>query len=434
MRPRSLLPCLLIPLLLPAATAQLPLAEVVRIARDRAERSRPTQEKALEPFWADLSLDYRNNAQFLDARIAEVATLGDSVVPLLLERLQPTQGGDVARHLAANCRRVLERLDPSSFLDALAELASGNNDVGRGEAIRLLGLVPLPQSTALLADLLDRVTGDDRRQVVRSLRLQRAASAAGKVVTMLGSNDRVVREDVLAYLIAARPPQVADTVLQAMAVERDPKLLPSYVEYFAVAVREHDAAARALLPLADPERLDWQDRKRLVQALATVAPREHEPTLRKLHELLDSGETSALGVEAAVTLKALGDRQGVTKLKRLLDEQLRKPQRKREAGLYQQRANLNFAIEEYGDAFADYESMREFSDGMTMTRLAFVGLMRCEARRKKVPNLLKLMKASGMLVAEIEAIGYEDPVFHETLQQERVRSFLTGLAKEQAPK
>lgn len=430
---RSLI--LLLPLALAEVTlAQIPLAEVAKLARARAERSRPAQQKALEPFWADLALDYSINAQILDTRIGEVAALGDSVVPLLLEKLQPSQGGESARHLAGNCRRVLERLDPGSFLDALVELANGNNDVGRTEAIRLLGVAQVPQATTLLIDLLDRTHGEDKRLVVRSLRQQKAAQAAPKVVTMLASNDRKVREDVLNYLIAARPPQVADTVVQALANEKDNKLLPSYVEYFAAAVKANDAVARAMLPLLDRDRLDYLDTRRLLQVLATVAPSGHEPTIRRLHEILDGDDTSSLAVQAAVTMRSLGDKQGVTKLKRTLDEQLRKPKRRTEAALFEQRANLLFAIEEYGDAIADYEKTLEFQDGMAMARRAFIGQMKCEARRKKYQNLTKLMKQSGLTVSEIEAIGHDDPVFQETLQKDNVRTFLTALAKEQAPK
>jgi len=416
------------------AAAQVPLAEVAKLARERAERSRPAQQAALEPFWGDLQLDYRINQQHIDQKVAEVAALGDSVVPLLLEKLQPAQGGEAARHLASNCRRVLEKLDPAGFVDALVELVNGSNDVGRNEAIRLLGVAQAPQATAVLVDQLDRTTGEDKRLVVRSLRLQKAASAAPKIVTMLASSDRQVREDVLAFLIAARAGQVVDTVIQALATEKDNKLLPWYVQYFAAAVKAHDAAARALLPLLDRDRLDYVETRQLAQALATIAPPDHEPTVRRLHQIIDDGETSSLAVTAAVSLRALGDRQGVTKLKRSLDEQLRKPSRRRESSLYELRANLLFAIEEYGDALADYEKALEFQDGMAMARRAYAGQMRCEARRKKIPNLTKLMKQSGFLVAEIEAIGNDDPVFAETLHQERVRQFLRDLAKEQQPK
>lgn len=426
---RRLLPWLVTSLL----PAQIALADLPKVARERAERARPLQEKALEPFWSDLSFDYRNNQQFLDKRIAQAAALGDSVVPLLLEKLQPAQGGEAARQLAGNCRRVLEQLDPTSFTDALVELVNGKSETGREEAIRLLGHANSPQAVQVLIDLVERTTGEDRRLVLRSLRLLKAPAAGPKVVVLLGSNDRQIREDVLNYLIAARPADVVDTVVQALSTEKDNRLLPSYVEYFANSVHEHDGAARALLLLIG-ERLDWQDTRRLVQALSTVAPRDHEPTCRRLHELLESGETSALAVQAAVTLRSLGDRQGVTKLKRTLDDQLRKPKRKTEAVLYEQRANLAFAIEEYGDALLDYEKILEFSDGLAMTRRAYLGLIRCEAHRKKWQNLTKLMKSSLMTVAELEAMSQDDPAMQEALAHEKVRTFLQALAKEQAPK
>jgi len=414
--------------------AQVTLAGIAKVARERAERSRPAQTKALEPFLADLSLSYRENQEFLDRRIAEVAAIGDALVPLLLERLQPVSAGDSGRHLAANCRRVLERLDPSSFVEALGELTSGTNEVGRIEAIMLLGHASTPQAIQLLTDLIGRTTGEEFRLTLRSLRLQKAASAAPKVVSALGSADRALREDVLAYLVAARPPQVVDTVIQAIGTEKDPRLLPQYVEYFAVTVREHEAATRALLPLLEADRLDWQDRKRLVQVLATVAPKEHDATCRRMHEMIETGETSALTVQAAVSLRALGDKQGVTKLQRILGEQLRKPSRRKEAALYEQRANLAFLIEEYGDAVADYEKMLEFSEGTAMSRRAYIGLVKSEIHRKKPPNAMKRMKDSQMSVAEIEDLGTDDPAVAEALQQEKMKAFLQQLAKEQAPK
>lgn len=416
-------------LLAGSVAAQLPLAEVAKLARQRAERSRPAQQAALEPFLKDLTYDYDKNRTFLDPKIKEVAELGDNVVPLLLEKLQPSQASADVRNLAANCRRVLERLDPGSFVDALAELANGSNDIGRTEAIHLLGTAPTPQAVALLCDLLDRTSGEDLRLVVRSLRLLKAPAAATKVVTMLGSNDRQMREAVLAYLIAARPPQVVDTVLQALAAERDPQLLPSYIEYFAVAVREHEGATRALLPLFADERLLWQDKKRLVQALATVAPKEHDGTRALLHAIIDSGDTTALAVDAAISLRTLGDNRGVTKLKNSINEQIRK--NKRIAALYEQRANLAMATEEFGEAVTNFESMLQVADGTQMMRRAWTGIMRCEARRKRVTPLTRVMKDSTFTVDEIEAIGAWDPVFHETLQQEKVRQFLQQLAKDQ---
>jgi hypothetical protein len=428
---RSCLPLLLAG----AAAAQMPLAEVAKLARDRAERSRPAQLKALEPYWPDLALNYDDSRDVLNARIAEVAGLGDSVVPVLLEKLTPTNGsGEGGRQLAANCRRVLERLDPASFVDALAELANGPSPTARTEAIRLLGAAQNGQAAALLVDLLDATTGDDRRTVLRALRQHRSPVGAAKAAPLLGANERAMREDVLGYLTAARAGAVAGVVAEALAAERDPKLLPLYVEYFAAATKANDAAARALLPLLDRDRLDWQDTRRLVQALATIAPAGHEPTTKRLGALLDDGEPSSVSVQAAVTMRALGDKQGVTKVRKAIDEQMRKGRRRQEGSLYEHRANLSFATEDYAEAFADFEKVLEFQDGLAMTRRAYVGMLRCDAHRKRTANLLKLMRASGMTVAEIEAIGADDPDFAEALKQDRVRKELQALAKEQAPK
>jgi tetratricopeptide (TPR) repeat protein len=415
------------------AMAQVPLAEVGKIARARAARSLPAQQKALEPYWADLALNYQINQQVLDAKIKEVVALGDGLVPLLLEKLQPAQGGETARHLAANCARVLDKLDPASFVDALVELANGTNDIGRAEAIRLLGVANTPQAVAQLSDMLDRSTGEERRQVIRALTAQRAPGAAPKIVVMLASNDQKVREDVLAYLVAAKPPQVADTVLQALPNEKVTRLLAQYVEYFGGAVKGNDAVARALLPLLERDKLYAADAKRLLQLLATIAPADHEPTVRRLHEMLDGGEVTSLTVQAAVTMRALGDKQGVTKLKRTIDSALRRS--RNDAALYEQRANLAFAIEDYDEAMLDYTKARDLQDGSAMLKRAYVGMMRSEARRKKASTqLTKLMKESGMLVAEIKGIGDEDPQFEEVLQQDKVRAFLATLAKEQEPK
>jgi hypothetical protein len=151
-------------------------------------------------------------------------------------------------------------------------------------------------------------------------------------------------------------------------------------------------------------------------------------------EIVDSGEPSMIAVHAALTLRALGDRQGVTKVNRALTDQLRKPQRRRDSALYELRANMAFAIEEYGDAADDYEKIIEFNDGPAMVHRAYVGLIRCEAHRRKLSNLTKAMKNSGLPVAEIEALGEDDPVVRDALQHDKVRSFLRALAKEQEPK
>jgi len=422
-------------LLCPMLPAQVGLDEAIEIARNRAERARPAQVKALEPFLADLSLDYRKNRQFLDARIAEAADLGDSVVPLLLEKLEPAQNSQSARQLAGNCRRVLERLDPASFVDALADLLQNpsRSETAHLEAIRLLGHAKTAQAERLLTDLVRHSHGTEQMLVIEALKRHGSSAAAPEVIGLLGSADSGLREEVLDYLIAAKAGQVADTVVQALTVEKDERLLPNYIAYFAIAVTEHDEAAKALLALLG-ERLDWQDTRQVVRALATVAPKNHDATTRRLHELLDAEETSALAVQTAVTLRRIGDQKGVTRLKRRLDEQLRRPQRKREASLYEQRASLLFAIDEFADASDDYEKIIEYSRSTAMTRRAYIGLARCEAYRRRTGALIRTLRNSGMTPAEIKALASGDKRLRECLDSDKGRSFLRALTREQAPK
>ena len=52
-----------------ALTAQVSLKDLPEVARQRAERLRPIQLAALQPFWADFALEYRNNQEVLDEAI-----------------------------------------------------------------------------------------------------------------------------------------------------------------------------------------------------------------------------------------------------------------------------------------------------------------------------------------------------------------------------
>lgn len=417
-------------LLVAAATAQTPIAEAAKIAHQRAERAQQ-RPRLLEPFLADLSAEYEANKVSLQPRIAAVVALGPDVVPELLERLQPAQQNDANRHLAANCRLALQQFDLSDHFGCLVDFAAGGNDTARNEAIRLLGHVGVPAAAPLLTELLDHTQGESRRLVLGALGEQRAAAAAPKVATMLASADRNLRGDALACLTAIGSEAVVETVRAALLAEKENKLLPSYVEFFAATTRENAAVTRDLLPLLSRDRTNWRDTKRLVEVLATIAPRDHEPTIRNLTEIITSGEINHLGLQAAITLQALGDRNGLPRLRRAVDEQLRKPARRTEAALYELRGQIGFATEDYTEALADFErALTMAGDTASMARQAHIGMMRCEARKKRIVNLTKLMKSSGMTVAEIEAIGESDAVFHETLQQDKVRAFLAKLATE----
>ncbi|MFN7589483.1 MAG: HEAT repeat domain-containing protein [Planctomycetota bacterium] len=409
-------------------SAQVTVAELGKLARDRAARH--TEGKLLEPFVADLSVEYDANKATLETRFEAIVALGEAVVPELLAHLVPAQNSDAARQLASNCGRLLARFELEEHFGALVELALGQSETARGESIRLLGAVEAPAATTLLLDLLDQPKAETRRLVLDALGRRRAAGAAPKVAAMLASADRSVRLEALGCLAEIGSSAVLEPVRTAYANEKDNKLLPAYIEYFAAAVREHDQVARELLPLLSRERIDWRDTKRLIEALATIAPRDHEPTIRNLGDIIQKGELNELGLQAALTIQALGDKQGITRLRRALDEQLKKPSRRGEAALYELRGQLGIASEDYNEAYTDFvHAAEKAGETATMVQKAVAGMMRCEARRKKVQSLIKLIRESGLSVADIEAIGNYDAVFRDTLQQDKVKAALQALAK-----
>ena len=425
---------LLLPLLATVVATTLPaqvsLHDLPALARSRAERLRPAQEKALEPFWSDLSLEYRDNAPYLDQRIAQVAAIGDSAVPMLLEKLQPGAGNDKARSLAANSRRVLEKLDPASFLDALVELARSNNEVARVESIQLLGRSSSARAVPVLMALLDQANPGENLLILQALTRLHDPAHAERIVRMLGSGDRTVRGAVLDYLVAAAPVAVLSTVLQALPNEKERNVLPKYIQYFATVAREQEAVARALLPLLDREKLDYRDLLVLVEKLATLAPKDHEPTQRKLLEWIDGGETGSLALAAATTLRTLGDRSGMKKLLSTINEQLKRPQRRQDPQLFEDRANLHAANADWKDASDDFEKVLEFSQSALLQRRIRGQLIRSEAHRSRWDRMLKHLKDSGLTLAEIEVLAQEDPAVQEGLERPSIRSWMQTLQRE----
>jgi len=122
----------------------------------------------------------------------------------------------------------------------------------------------------------------------------------------------------------------------------------------------------------------------------------------------------------------------VTRLKRTLDDKLRR--RKREATLYEQRARLLFAIDEFADAADDYEKIIDYAEGAAMTRRAYTGLLKSEARRRKIQNVVKHMRGSGMSPEEFDRLAAQDEPFREAMQHDRVQTFLRQLRRSRAPK
>lgn len=383
----------------------------------------------MEPFWKDLALNYRENRKFLEDRFTAVVKIGDSIVPLLLERLRPVANNRMTRDLASNCRRILLRMDPNSFLDALIELVSSNNEIGRTEALRLLGAAQSERAEQVLESALTQQFPHERLILLDAFKQHQTTRVAPQLVTMLGSTDRKLRVAVLDYLVAAAPEAVLDSVLDALDTEKDTALLALYVDYLKTVAKGSPVVASELLPFLDQQQLDWRDTMRLVKALGTIAPRNHEATKQRLHVLLDADATSSLGLEAALSLNALGDKTGLKKLERTLTDLLRRPQGRRRAQLFEQRANMFYATGEYREAAADYQRVLENSSSTLLQRKTRLRLISCEAHRRKWSLMLRQLQQIQLSYEELMELAASDPAVAEALKQDRIANWVKKLER-----
>lgn len=416
-------------LLVAALPAQVGLKDVPALARARAERLRPAQEQAMEPYWQDLALNYRENRKFLEDRFTAVIEIGDSIVPLLLEKLRPVANNTTTRNLAGNCGRILLRMDPNSFLDALIELVASSNEVGRTEALRLLGAARSERAEQALEAALAQQLPHERIILLDAFKQHRTRRVAPTLVAMLGSTNRKVRVAVLEYLVAAAPEAVLDSVLDALETDKDATLMAFYVDYLRQVAKGNPVVASELLPFLDQQQLDWRDTMKLVTALGTIAPRNHEPTKQRLHLLLDADATSSLGLEAALSLNKLGDKTGLKKLERTLTDLLRKPQGRRRAQLFEQRANMFYAMGQYPKAVADYQRVLENSVSTLLQRKTRLRLISCEAHRRKWSAMLRQLQQIQLSYEELMQLAEDDPAIAEALKQPRIQNWVEKLER-----
>lgn len=409
------------------AAQAVTLPDLPGIARARAERQRAAQEKALEPYWADLSLQYSfNNKAFIDDRIETIVAFSDSVVPLLLEKLTPPDEREQSSYLAENCRRILERLDASSFLEELEKLAVGDSSVARSNAIVLLGHTGSKRAVQLLRELLpDLGTDADQRRAVEALTRLKATDMAEQVVALLDGADAGARRAILDYLNELKPAAVAGSVLASFESQRDASLLPRYIEYLSHVVKGDDSMATRLLALPFQS---WPASSEiaLLHALATIAPAKHGPTRERLRQILNQGQEGELGRAAAVTLHKLGDDDGMNILYRKLNADVR---RSRDEATYGERGELHYALGMWPDAVADFRQAVRLTTRPSKRRLYQLRIARCESQRGRWNQTLAALKDSGARYLDIQLEAEQDDALRRALDEDIIRRWLEGLPR-----
>ncbi len=431
MRVRGSLLCLFGMLTQAVVTAQrVDLETLAALAKERATAQQAAFQATLQPFLQDFALGYNDNRRFLDERIDTASQLGDGVVPALLERLVPAEDSASARNVAANSARVLAKLEPASFVDALLELLTGKSAVARSHAIALLGDTDSPQAGAALALALPELSGDALISAIHSLRRLESSAGVARLLPMLATAEPKVRDPLLAYFHAIRAKEALPAVRALFAKETRKESLPLYFDYFGDAARGDAGVAEALLARLATGDLDRGLENHAVRTLGKVAPQMHAPTVAALRAIVPKEATSALGRHAVLALKELGDKRALDTWLDAVDDALKK--RKRDSLLLEVRGDVYFEMGRIPEAIRDYEeSLNQIRINIgtpqaakTMQVSAYFKLMRCEAQRERWPRVLKYLKDSEITFERFVREAAEDPLLRRAMQEKSIQKYL----------
>jgi len=401
------------------------LSDIPALARARNERQRPRIEAALAPYAADLVMDYATNKAYLDTRIEQIAALGDSLVPLLLEKLRPADGSPELVNTAANAARVLAKLGPGGFVPPLIELARSENTVARGHAIHLLGRSGHADAGAFLEEILGSLPRQQLAPAVQALRRLAWRPAAAKVAGLLPGSDSALRQACLEFLTELGGSDTNDAVLAALGRESHESLIPAYLDYLKAHAAGDGEAATALLAFLEPGRLLPPMQSQVAQALATVAPKGHDPTCTRLKAIIEGGELRQLGRACAVTMLALGDSSGRKELLEGLEKALRKaPKSPLELG---DKGEALYAFEKWGEALATFREAERNARSTTAKRSFQVWIARCYVRMQQGKRAAAVLRDAGVSKLDLDAAAAEDPAFKQALAE---HSDLRALARD----
>jgi tetratricopeptide (TPR) repeat protein len=414
-----------------AAQGQHRLAELAEVAAARAEQASKPALEALEPLLRDFALDHdADNREFLEKRIAEAAELGDSVVPALLAKLTPVDDGQPAHNVADNAARVLDRLDLSGFVDGLLAVAQSDNRSAFRRAVGLLGRTESARAGEFLTGVVAEKKNESATLIsaLHSLLQLRYAAARAAATPLLHHTDKDVRRACLQYLSAVAGGEAADEVIATLAEEREDELLADYVEFFRNSTPAAPRAAEALLPFLSSNSLSQSQLVQIVEALATVAPPGHEPTLKRLEALLKGGEIYRLGRTAAATMEALGDREARKLLFDLLDAAVKKSPRA--PLVLSNRGDAFMTFGRWSDAVKDYAEAVKRTPNTSVRHSLHILMAQCHLRMKQTGRAVQSLKDAQVTRDDLQRLAREDKVLAEALaSSSQLRAFAQSLER-----
>lgn len=428
MRPTllALLPALL-PTLLPAQKG-VSLEQLTELARQRAERLRPELEKKFAPYEVVLSYDYKDKQLEIDEAVEKASALGDAIVPLLLEKLEPRRESPALKNLAANVARVLARMEPQSFIAPLMEIAEGDSYTGSSLAIVLLGKTGSERAGALLTRLIDRFRDSHlRRLAYEALSELQYPGAALKVARALPMENR--SEELAACIYLATVPQKAlvPEFLRILEKTRRPEDVMRYLRLLGGCSGRNAEVAHAMLPYFGNNKLDRTEWRELAQLLIKVSPPKDEKVLARLRQAIEENKSASLSLQAAVTMKALGDDEGAEILQRHLRRETRDPRGKRVAYNWSNLGDFYLAMDDLVRARDAYLKGTRLARSSGSSRL-YIQLAKVAARRERWKDVRDALRDSGSSLKVLQAEARHDEPLARAFEQKIVKEYLDSFA------
>ena len=404
------------------------LDDLIKLARGRAQRTRPELQRKLEPFLKDLTLE--PGQDFLLKRYQGIHALGEGVVPLLLEKLTPKTANPVEINVAQNVARALTYFEVDAFLDRLIELVREDRGLARQLALTLLGRSKRARTVDVLAEVFPELTARDRRAAVEAANRIGSPRLAKSAAALISDCDPLLQRAIIDYIAKTRAPGVLPELVDALRSKKlNPRSIGAALEYVAGSAPADAAIAELVAPYAQDANIKYEDRIVLVGALARIAPKGHKPTLDILRKLIP-GDLQALAIEAAKSMEALGDRSGPKALFDGFDDQIRED-RGVENDSFGRRGEAHFAFGAWKKAISDFSAAAKNSQVPATRNKWLIRTATCYAHLKQASRAFAVLLDCEQIPPQLllQRCRMDDPVLGELVDSDKARNFRRRLTR-----
>lgn len=403
------------------------LEQLIELAKSRAATQRPELQKKLEPYRTALETSYKTNWVLIDEKIAEIIKLGDSILPLLLENLEPRTESPTNVNLAKNSGRILHKMEPASFVQALIDIVMGESYTGVRLAIPLLGKTANPRAGEVLASMLEG-KATHRNAIIEALSELGFKGAALQVAKLLPIKGPDNDQEAARYLQKVAVPEVVPEVFRALDQVKRGSQVMRYIRILRACAKQDAESAVRLLGYFSNQKLDRTELSVLADTLAVVAPPGHKPTIDKLKSILADGDTGGLELRTAMALRRLGDKSGPLTLRKNLLKKIRGRNKRN----YLNHANLGEYYLEFGEfkpAVDAYKSGITHATGYAIKSMLYLQIARAQAKREKWRYVRDALKESKMPFDQIQKAAKDYPEIATALAREPVKKFMDAFGK-----